>query len=61
MSVEITAGAQVGDPATLSVDPSAALNTFGYDLKTISADGKPEFGVVRQPGEQFLLLRGRIL
>ncbi|MGA7851686.1 MAG: D-alanyl-D-alanine carboxypeptidase/D-alanyl-D-alanine-endopeptidase, partial [Candidatus Acidiferrales bacterium] len=41
MSVEITAGAQVGDPATLSVDPSAALNTFGYDLKTISADGKP--------------------
>ncbi len=60
MSVEITAGAQVGDPATLSVDPSAALNTFGYDLKTISPDGKPEFGVVRQPGEQFLLLRGRI-
>lgn len=60
ISVEITAGAQAGDPATLSVDPSAALNTFGYDLKTITADGKPEFGVVRQPGAQFLLLRGRI-
>lgn len=60
MSVEIIAGAQVGAPATLSVDPAAALNTFGYDLKTIPADGKPEFGVVRQPGEQFLLLRGRI-
>jgi serine-type D-Ala-D-Ala carboxypeptidase/endopeptidase (penicillin-binding protein 4) len=60
ISVEITAGAQVGDPAPLSVDPSAALNTFGYDLKTIPADGKPEFGVVRQPGEHFLLLRGRI-
>lgn len=60
IAVEIVAGAQVGDPARLSVDPSAALNTFGYDLKTIPADGKPEFGVVRQPGEQFLLLRGRI-
>jgi serine-type D-Ala-D-Ala carboxypeptidase/endopeptidase (penicillin-binding protein 4) len=60
MSVEITAGAQVGGPATLSVDPPAALNTFGYDLKTIPADGQPEFGVVRQPGAQFLLLRGRI-
>lgn len=60
ISVEISAGAQVGDPAKLSVDPAAALNTFGYDLKTIPADGKPEFGVVRQPGEQFLLLRGRI-
>ncbi len=60
ISVEIIAGAQVGDPAALSVDPSAALNTFGYDLKTIPADGKPEFGVVRQPGAQFLLLRGRI-
>lgn len=60
MSVEISAGAQVGDPATLSVDPAAALNTFGYDLKTVAVDGKPELGVVRQPGEQFLLLRGRI-
>jgi D-alanyl-D-alanine carboxypeptidase/D-alanyl-D-alanine-endopeptidase (penicillin-binding protein 4) len=60
ISVEIIAGAQAGDPATLSVDPAAALNSFGYDLKTIAADGKPEFGVVRQPGAQFLLLRGRI-
>jgi D-alanyl-D-alanine carboxypeptidase/D-alanyl-D-alanine-endopeptidase (penicillin-binding protein 4) len=60
VSVEIIAGGQVGDPATLSVDPRAALNTFGYDLKTIPADGKPEVGVVRQSGQQFLLLRGRI-
>ena len=60
ISVEISSGAQAGDPATLTVDPAAALNTFGYDLKTIAADGKPEFGVVRQPGPQFLLLRGRI-
>ncbi|MGC1255866.1 MAG: D-alanyl-D-alanine carboxypeptidase/D-alanyl-D-alanine-endopeptidase [Candidatus Acidiferrales bacterium] len=60
ISVEISAGAQADDPATLAVDPTAALNTFGYDLKTIPADGKPEFGVVRQPGPQFLLLRGRI-
>jgi D-alanyl-D-alanine carboxypeptidase/D-alanyl-D-alanine-endopeptidase (penicillin-binding protein 4) len=60
ISVEIRPGEHVGDPGTMGIDPAAALNTFGYDLKTIAADGKPEFGVVRQPGPQFLLLRGEI-
>ena len=60
VSVEIRPGERVGDPGTIAVDPAAALGSFGYDLKTIAADGKPEFGVVRQPGPQFLLLRGEI-
>jgi serine-type D-Ala-D-Ala carboxypeptidase/endopeptidase (penicillin-binding protein 4) len=60
ISVEIRPGEHGGDPATIAVDPAAALDTFGYELKTIAPDGKPEFGVVRQPGPQFLLLRGQI-
>ena len=60
ISVEISPGAHVGDPAIVVVEPLAALDTFGHELTTGAADGKPEFGVVRQPGPQFLLLRGSI-
>ena len=42
------------------MEPLAALDTFGHELTTGAADGKPEFGVVHQPGPQFLLLRGSI-
>jgi serine-type D-Ala-D-Ala carboxypeptidase/endopeptidase (penicillin-binding protein 4) len=60
ISVEISPGAHAGDPAIIVVEPLAALDTFGHELTTGAADGKPEFGVVRQPGAQFLLLRGSI-
>lgn len=60
ISLEISPGAHVGDPAIIAVEPLAALDTFGHQLTTGAADGKPEFGVVRQPGPQFLLLRGSI-
>jgi serine-type D-Ala-D-Ala carboxypeptidase/endopeptidase (penicillin-binding protein 4) len=60
VTVEVTPGARVGDPAVVAVEPTAALGTFGHELTTGAGDGKPEFGVVRQPGPQFLLLRGTI-
>src|SRR5271154_836952 len=60
ISLEISPGAHVGDPAIIVVEPLAALGTFGHQLTTGAADSKPEFGVVREPGPQFLLLRGSI-
>ena len=60
MTVEVSPGLRVGDPAVVAVEPAAAMGTFGHELTTGLADGKPEFGVVRQAGPQFLLLRGTI-
>ena len=60
MTVEVSPGLRVGDPAVVAVEPAAAMGTFGHELRTGLADGKPEFGVVRQAGPQFLLLRGTI-
>jgi D-alanyl-D-alanine carboxypeptidase/D-alanyl-D-alanine-endopeptidase (penicillin-binding protein 4) len=60
ISVEVSPGLQAGDPASVTAEPAAAMGTFGHELTTGVADGKPEFGVVRQPGPRFLLLRGSI-
>src|SRR5271170_491998 len=60
ITVEVSPGVRAGDPAGVVVEPAAALGTFGHELTTGLADGKPEFGVVRQAGPQFLLLRGTI-
>jgi len=60
ISVEVSPGLHAGDPASVTVEPTAAIGTFGHELTTGLADGRPEFGVVRQPGPQFLLLRGSI-
>jgi D-alanyl-D-alanine carboxypeptidase/D-alanyl-D-alanine-endopeptidase (penicillin-binding protein 4) len=60
ISVEVSPGIHVGDPASVTVEPAAAIGTIGHELTTGAADGKPEFGVVSQPGPQFLLLRGSI-
>lgn len=60
ISVEVSPGLHVGDPASVAVEPAAAIGTFGHELTTGASDGKPEFGVVREPGPQFLLLRGSI-
>jgi D-alanyl-D-alanine carboxypeptidase/D-alanyl-D-alanine-endopeptidase (penicillin-binding protein 4) len=60
ISVEVSPGLRVGDPASVTVEPAAAIGSFGHELTTGVADGKPEFGVVSQPGPQFLLLRGLI-
>jgi D-alanyl-D-alanine carboxypeptidase/D-alanyl-D-alanine-endopeptidase (penicillin-binding protein 4) len=60
MTVAVSPGLGVGDPAVVAVEPAAAIGTFGHELATGGADGKPEFGVVRQAGPQFMLLRGTI-
>src|ERR1700677_1908338 len=60
ITVEVSPGLRVGDPAVVAVEPAAAVGTFGHELTTGLSDGKPEFGVVRQPGPEFMLLRGTI-
>jgi serine-type D-Ala-D-Ala carboxypeptidase/endopeptidase (penicillin-binding protein 4) len=60
VSVSILPGVKVGDPANVVVEPAAALDTFSRRIVTVDAFAKPEVGVVRQPGAQFLLLQGTI-
>ena len=60
ISVTISPGAKVGDRANVVVEPAAALDTFSRRIVTVDAFAKPEVGVVRQPGAQFLLLQGAI-
>jgi serine-type D-Ala-D-Ala carboxypeptidase/endopeptidase (penicillin-binding protein 4) len=60
ISIDVSPGARAGDPAVIAVEPGAALDSFGHEITTAPADAKPDFAVVRQPGTNFLLLRGLI-
>ncbi|HXO05601.1 MAG TPA: D-alanyl-D-alanine carboxypeptidase/D-alanyl-D-alanine-endopeptidase [Candidatus Sulfotelmatobacter sp.] len=59
-SIEVGPADRQGDPARLMVEPEAAANEFGHEVGTSTSSGKPDFSVVRQPGEKFILLRGSI-
>ena len=60
IAVSIVPGAKVGDAASILVEPAAASETFARSITTSDALAKPEIGVVRQPGPEFLLLHGSI-
>jgi serine-type D-Ala-D-Ala carboxypeptidase/endopeptidase (penicillin-binding protein 4) len=60
VSVQIEPGGRIGDPATIRTEPSAALGTFSQEIITGPPDAKSDFAVVRQPGVNFILLRGTI-
>jgi D-alanyl-D-alanine carboxypeptidase/D-alanyl-D-alanine-endopeptidase (penicillin-binding protein 4) len=60
LSIAVQPGALAGDPATIVVEPEAAQDSFSREIATGPADGKPDFAVVRQPGTNFILLRGTI-
>ncbi len=59
-SIEVSPAAREGEAATLMIEPTAAMDSFGHELVTGPSSGKPDFSVVRQPGPAFLLLRGTI-
>jgi serine-type D-Ala-D-Ala carboxypeptidase/endopeptidase (penicillin-binding protein 4) len=59
-SVEISPGANVGDAAVIAVQPPAALGTFTETIVTSAASDKANFSVTRQPGTNFIYLRGMI-
>jgi D-alanyl-D-alanine carboxypeptidase/D-alanyl-D-alanine-endopeptidase (penicillin-binding protein 4) len=59
-SIEVSPAGREGEAATLRVEPAAANGSFAYELNTAPSNGKPDFSVVRQPGQNFILLRGSI-
>ncbi|MGA8037258.1 MAG: D-alanyl-D-alanine carboxypeptidase/D-alanyl-D-alanine-endopeptidase [Candidatus Acidiferrales bacterium] len=59
-TVEVSPGTNVGDPAVIAVQPAAALGTFTVAIVTSAASDKPNFSVTRQPGTNFIYLRGMI-
>ena len=60
ISVEIGPGAHVGDPAVIRTEPASALGAFTEEITTGAPDTPSDFAVVRQPGLNFILLRGTI-
>lgn len=60
VSIELQPAARVGEPATILTQPAAALDSFGHEITTGPAGSEPDPAVVRQPGTNFLLLRGTI-
>jgi D-alanyl-D-alanine carboxypeptidase/D-alanyl-D-alanine-endopeptidase (penicillin-binding protein 4) len=60
IGIDVVPGAQVGDPVSLGVQPDAARETFDAQITTSAAGAKPDIAVVRQPGPNFILLRGTV-
>lgn len=60
VSIEVQPAARAGEAAMILVQPAAALDTFGHEIVTGPAGGEPDLAVVREPGGNFLLLRGTI-
>ena len=60
VSVIIQPAKRIGDPAIILTEPAAALGTFAADITTGPPDTLSDFAVVREPGANFMLLRGAI-
>jgi D-alanyl-D-alanine carboxypeptidase/D-alanyl-D-alanine-endopeptidase (penicillin-binding protein 4) len=60
ISIEVTPGARLGDPASLTIAPWPGYETFGHEITTSASDSKPKFAVVREPGTKPILFRGSI-
>jgi D-alanyl-D-alanine carboxypeptidase/D-alanyl-D-alanine-endopeptidase (penicillin-binding protein 4) len=60
VSIEMSPGARAGEPAVVVVDPADAAASFTQSITTSPASTEPELAVVRQPGPNFLLLRGSV-
>jgi D-alanyl-D-alanine carboxypeptidase/D-alanyl-D-alanine-endopeptidase (penicillin-binding protein 4) len=60
VSVAIEPGQRAGDPATIRTEPAAALSAITTEIATGPPNTPSDFAVVRQPGVNFILLRGAI-
>ena len=60
VSIDILPGERIGEPATVRTQPVAAADLFSYDLMTGPREIEPDLAVVRQPGKNFVLLRGTV-
>ena len=60
VTIAMSPGAQAGDPALIVVDPAEAAAGFTQQITTSPLGTDPQLAVVRQPGPNFLLLRGSV-
>jgi serine-type D-Ala-D-Ala carboxypeptidase/endopeptidase (penicillin-binding protein 4) len=60
VAVLVEPGASAGDTATITTDPEAAADFVGHDVTTVPAGAASNLAVVRQPGADFLQIRGTI-
>ena len=60
VSIQVQPAAQIGEAATILTQPAAAIDTFSHEITTGPAGAEPDLAVVRQPGTNFLLLRGTV-
>jgi len=60
ITVIVSPGSRVGDPATFTIDPPEAAGGVTVRFSTSAASDSPDTGVGRQPGENFIFLRGTI-
>ena len=60
IGIDVIPGAHAGDAVTLAVQPAAARLEFNSQVTTGTASSKSDLAVVRQPGPNFILLRGTV-
>ena len=60
VTVRVQPGASAGDAATLTCDPSAAADMVGLTVSTVAPGAASNIAVVRQPGVDFIQIRGTI-
>ncbi len=58
--VQIAPGPHAGAPASIQVQPAAAIENMTTQVTTTAADGHAYFSVSREPGPNFLSLTGTI-
>lgn len=60
IGIDVIPGAEAGAAVTLAVQPAAAHDGFESQVTTAAASSKADLAVVRQPGPNFILLRGTV-
>jgi len=60
VAVFVEPGASASDAATITTDPDAAADFIGHDITTVAPGAASNLAVVRQPGADFLQIRGTI-
>ena len=60
ITVHVQPGANAGDAATLTTDPSAAADMVGLAVTTVAPGAASNIAVVRRPGFDFIQIRGTI-
>jgi D-alanyl-D-alanine carboxypeptidase/D-alanyl-D-alanine-endopeptidase (penicillin-binding protein 4) len=60
VTIRMSPGIHAGDPALMVVDPAEAASGFTQQITTSAIGTDPQLAVVRQPGLNFLLLRGSV-